>query len=83
MSEEEIVNAIAEVSEIFEVKPWLEKRIEDYSQGMRQRLVLAAALLHHPKLIVIDEPMVGLDPEGAETFKRRSGVLLRTARPYS
>ena len=36
---------------------------------MRQRLVLAAAMLHKPKLIVIDEPMVGLDPKGAETFK--------------
>jgi len=60
---------IAESSEIFEVTPWLDKRIEDYSQGMRQRLVLAAAMMHKPKLIVIDEPMVGLDPRGAETFK--------------
>jgi len=69
MSIREASDSIKSVSEIFEVKPWLDKRIEDYSQGMRQRLVLAAAMMHRPKLIVIDEPMVGLDPRGAETFK--------------
>ncbi len=69
MTTEEASESIGEVSEIFEVAPWLNKRIEDYSQGMRQRLVLAAAMMHKPKLVVIDEPMVGLDPKGAETFK--------------
>ncbi len=72
MNEKETAEGITEVSEIFEVKPWLDKRIEDYSQGMRQRLVLAAAMMHKPKLIVIDEPMVGLDPRGAETFKAQA-----------
>lgn len=71
MTKEEAARGISEVSEIFEVTPWLNKRIEDYSQGMRQRLVLASALMHRPKLIVIDEPMVGLDPRGAETFKNQ------------
>lgn len=69
MREAESSEALKDVAETFEVKPWLNRRIEDYSQGMRQRLVLAAAMLHKPKLIVIDEPMVGLDPKGAETFK--------------
>jgi len=69
MTREDANRSVSEVSDIFEVRPWLSKRIEDYSQGMRQRLVLAAALMHKPKLIVIDEPMVGLDPKGAETFK--------------
>lgn len=69
MKEPESKDAIRRVSDTFEVKPWLARRIEDYSQGMRQRIVLAAAMLHNPKLIVIDEPMVGLDPKGAETFK--------------
>ena len=69
MNGKDTADGIREVSEIYEVKPWLDRRIEDYSQGMRQRLVLAAAMLHTPKLIVIDEPMVGLDPKGAETFK--------------
>lgn len=45
--------------------------IEAYSHGMKQRLVLAAALLHDPRVIIVDEPMVGLDPHGARRIKAR------------
>jgi ABC-2 type transport system ATP-binding protein len=45
-------------------------RIENLSHGTRQRLAIASALLHDPKVIVIDEPMVGLDPVHARTVKR-------------
>ena len=44
--------------------------IEGYSHGMKQRLSLAAALLHRPPLLIIDEPMVGLDPAGAKLIKQ-------------
>jgi len=44
--------------------------IESYSHGMKQRLTLAAALLHQPVLLVVDEPMVGLDPAGAKLIKQ-------------
>ena len=44
--------------------------VEGYSHGMKQRLTLAAALLHRPKLLVVDEPMVGLDPAGAKLIKQ-------------
>lgn len=45
--------------------------IEAYSHGMKQRLVLSAALLHEPRLLIVDEPMVGLDPHGARRIKDR------------
>lgn len=60
----------------FEIGEWVDKRTEDYSQGMRQRITIAAGLLHDPKAIVIDEPMVGLDPRSArivkDTLKQKS-----------
>ena len=43
--------------------------IEAYSHGMKQRLIMSAALLHDPPLIVVDEPMVGLDPRGIDMVK--------------
>ncbi|MCG2830672.1 MAG: ABC transporter ATP-binding protein [Desulfobacteraceae bacterium] len=43
--------------------------IESYSHGMKQRLIMSAALLHEPPLIVVDEPMVGLDPRGIKMVK--------------
>lgn len=43
--------------------------IESYSHGMKQRLIMSAALLHQPPLIVVDEPMVGLDPRGIKMVR--------------
>ena len=52
----------------------LEKRIHDkvrkYSLGMRQRLGIAQAILHNPKILILDEPMNGLDPEGINDLKK-------------
>jgi len=53
----------------FEMGDWIDKRTEDYSQGMRQRLTIVATLLHDPKVIIIDELMVGLDPRSARIVK--------------
>ena len=67
---------INELSEMFGFKDYMDQLGESYSHGMKQRIVIGAALLHEPKVIVVDEPMVGLDPRSAsivkQEFKRRS-----------
>lgn len=53
----------------FSLYDWADHLIESYSHGMKQRLVIASALLHDPRLIIVDEPMVGLDPAGIRMVK--------------
>ncbi len=60
--------------EFFSLTPWKDELIESYSHGMRQKLLISSALIHDPELIVVDEPMVGLDPRSARLLKD----LLRT-----
>lgn len=60
---------IPELLELFELSEWGSELVESYSHGMRQRLVMASAIIHKPQVIVIDEPMVGLDPRGARMVK--------------
>jgi ABC-2 type transport system ATP-binding protein len=48
--------------EMFSLSDWSAELIESYSHGMKQRLIMSAALLHDPQVIIVDEPMVGLDP---------------------
>ena len=60
---------IEETIERLKIGVWVDKRTEEYSQGMKQRITIASALLHDPKLLVVDEPMVGLDPQSAVIVK--------------
>ena len=53
-----------EILAVFSLGAWADELIEAYSHGMKQRLTIAAALLHDPRVIIVDEPMVGLDPAG-------------------
>lgn len=55
--------------ELFDLNEWSDELVESYSHGMKQRLALAGALLHDPRILVIDEPMVGLDPKGVRLIK--------------
>ena len=55
--------------ERFSLIDWSDELIEAYSHGMRQRLIFAAALLHDPEVIIVDEPMVGLDPVAIKMVK--------------
>jgi ABC-2 type transport system ATP-binding protein len=60
---------IDELLEYFELSNWQDELVEGFSHGMKQRLVLCAALVHEPRILIVDEPMVGLDPKGARTIK--------------
>jgi ABC-2 type transport system ATP-binding protein len=53
----------------FSLEPYVRQRIENLSHGTRQRLAFASALLHDPEVIIVDEPMVGLDPKNARVVK--------------
>ena len=55
--------------EMFFLSDWSNDLIESYSHGMKQRLVMAAALVHDPEVIIVDEPMVGLDPLAIKMVK--------------
>ena len=58
-----------EMLKTFGLANWSDELIEGYSHGMKQRLIMAGALVHDPKVLVVDEPMVGLDPRGARLVK--------------
>lgn len=60
---------MGEVIELFHLREFVDDLTERYSHGMRQRLVFAAALLHEPKLLIADEPTVGLDPKSIRELK--------------
>src|SRR5258706_7131072 len=60
---------VKEMLELFELGRWENELVESFSHGMKQRLVMSAAFLHRPQAVVVDEPMVGLDPRGARLIK--------------
>jgi len=60
---------IPELLEMFELTDRANELVDSYSHGMRQKLVLASVLLHRPKVLFLDEPMVGLDPKSARLVK--------------
>ena len=64
-----IEHRIDELLDLFELTSWKDELIESYSHGMRQKLIISSALIHRPEVIVVDEPMVGLDPKGARLLK--------------
>ena len=71
--------------ELFQLSEWKDELIESYSHGMRQKILISSALIHQPELIVVDEPLVGLDPRSArllkdlfKTFVKNGGTVFLT-----
>jgi ABC-2 type transport system ATP-binding protein len=82
VDEATLADRIRQMLELFELTKWENELVESFSHGMKQRLVMSAAFLHRPQAVLVDEPMVGLDPRGArlikEVFRRMasSGVAV-------
>ena len=74
--------AIEGLIDDFEMRDYIDELCENYSHGMKQRVVFASALVHDPKVLVVDEPLVGLDPRSGRIVKdlflqrARSGVAV-------
>jgi len=77
MEKKIVARKIEEVIGHLEIGEWVDKRTEDYSQGMRQRVTIAAALIHEPKVFIIDEPMVGLDPRSSKIVRETLKLMAR------
>ncbi len=69
MQKADIEKRIDELASILEFSDYMDLKTEEYSHGMKQRIVIASAFIHNPALVLIDEPMVGLDPKSARIVK--------------
>ncbi|NIW35133.1 MAG: ATP-binding cassette domain-containing protein, partial [Gemmatimonadetes bacterium] len=65
----EVERRIDELLNLWELGAWRDELLEAYSHGMRQKLIISSALIHRPEVIVVDEPLVGLDPKAARLLK--------------
>lgn len=69
VSQQERSELIKKYADMFEISGSLNDAINSYSHGMKQKLVIISALIHSPKLIIMDEPFVGLDPKASHILK--------------
>ena len=69
VGEKEREERIKKYADMFEITPDLSQPIASYSHGMKQKLALISAWIHEPKLIIMDEPFVGLDPKASHLLK--------------
>ena len=69
LPDDHLARRLAEVIDLFGLDEFVDDLTERYSHGMRQRTVFASALLHQPRILIVDEPTVGLDPRSVRLLK--------------
>jgi ABC-2 type transport system ATP-binding protein len=69
LSQDKIKTQVEWIFELFGMDGWADRRCEEYSHGMRQKVIFGAAFAHDPEVLIIDEPMVGLDPQSMRLIK--------------
>jgi ABC-2 type transport system ATP-binding protein len=86
----EIEHRARELLALFDLEEWRDELVESYSHGMRQKLIISSAFVHRPAAMVVDEPMVGLDPKAARIIKdlfreytRRGNTVLMSTHTLS
>jgi len=77
LSKTEAMQKVKEWFEKFEMQSWWNKKVEDLSKGMQQKLQFVTTVLHEPKLIILDEPFSGLDPVNANLIKEEIYALAK------
>jgi len=76
LSQKDRADRIGKYSELLELTSDLPSPISSYSHGMKQKLAIISALIHEPKLMVLDEPFVGLDPKATFTLKEQFRAMV-------
>lgn len=77
MTNQAVMEGAAEQLDFFDLTQWADHLVESYSHGMKKRLAMGAALIHSPSVLIVDEPMVGLDPRGARKVRNLFRDLAR------
>lgn len=80
VKKEEIKRKIEYFSKIFDMEDWINEISKNYSQGMKQKINIVQSLIHEPEIILIDEPLVSLDPKAVYNFKNYLKDLKRNKR---
>ena len=69
MTQEKINTQMQWLFELFGMNGWADRKCEEYSHGMRQKVIFSSAFVHSPEVLIVDEPMVGLDPQSMRLVK--------------